>query len=634
MKSIEPNVLNGGTNKPPPYPVEPPTIISSAPVPESHTADLVSAVQFGYYDRVVELIEPAPYLASTPVAGNITLLHWAALNNRVEIARYLINKRAQVDAIGGALNSTPLHWAIRDGHTEMVIFLLSHQAQISLFDAEGFSALHLASMFGRTDIVAYLVAKGEDVDILDKCGMTPLMHAVSKIKNRDPTQLLVRLGSQINYQDPVNKCTPLHYAINASNKEAVQVLLDANARTDICNSDNETPLDVARRLSGNMSLMYLLSKNNGSNPGLPKWLQFDKSSRRLGTKLLPYILIIAVAFIIQLPISLIYRGILLVCLAGLTSGYMRIFFDNQMDRYLPIAIAQASIFWLYVCYFYYFSASVHVISIHFVCIILLTYLSWSNYYLAIKRDPGFIVGNREQLYRNIIQLVEQNLFDYETFCTSCLIKRPIRSKHCKDCHRCIAKFDHHCPWIDNCVGEKNLRYFVGFLFFTPICLGLFLHASFLRNIPYIMSYFKIIYILLISDYHRNCHLFSSETIPQALTIIINCSPVILWFTFIACVHILWISGLCVTILAQIASGYTTNEKFNFWRYKYLRNKSSSPFSLGYIQNLVDLINRPICCYTPVNIDWARIYSVEDFYQAIPLRIRQKLNLSSMELSNI
>ncbi|CAF4452738.1 unnamed protein product, partial [Adineta steineri] len=103
---------------------------------ESHTADLVSAVQFGYYDRVVELIEPAPYLASTPVAGNITLLHWAALNNRVEIAKYLINKRAQVDAIGGALNSTPLHWAIRDGHTEMVIFLLSHQAQISLFDAE------------------------------------------------------------------------------------------------------------------------------------------------------------------------------------------------------------------------------------------------------------------------------------------------------------------------------------------------------------------------------------------------------------------------------------------------------------------------------------------------------------------
>ena len=47
-------------------------------------------------------------------------------------------------------------------------------------------------MFGYTDIAAYLIAKGEDVDFLDKRGMTPLMHAVSRIRNRDPTQLLVR----------------------------------------------------------------------------------------------------------------------------------------------------------------------------------------------------------------------------------------------------------------------------------------------------------------------------------------------------------------------------------------------------------------------------------------------------------
>lgn len=47
-------------------------------------------------------------------------------------------------------------------------------------------------MFGYTDIVAYLIAKGQDVDLLDKHDMTPLMHAVSNIRNRDPTQLLVR----------------------------------------------------------------------------------------------------------------------------------------------------------------------------------------------------------------------------------------------------------------------------------------------------------------------------------------------------------------------------------------------------------------------------------------------------------
>lgn len=47
-------------------------------------------------------------------------------------------------------------------------------------------------MFGHTEIVAYLIAKGEDVDLIDKNGMTPLMHAAKRIRNREPTQLLIR----------------------------------------------------------------------------------------------------------------------------------------------------------------------------------------------------------------------------------------------------------------------------------------------------------------------------------------------------------------------------------------------------------------------------------------------------------
>jgi palmitoyltransferase len=96
-----------------------------------------SAVQYGFYERVVELIDADPQLASTSLNENITLLHWAAINSRIEIAKYLISKGAQVDAVGGILDATPLHWAIRDGKLDSVIFLLSYNANPAFIDNEG-----------------------------------------------------------------------------------------------------------------------------------------------------------------------------------------------------------------------------------------------------------------------------------------------------------------------------------------------------------------------------------------------------------------------------------------------------------------------------------------------------------------
>jgi ankyrin repeat protein len=509
--------------------------------------------------------------ASACSEGGISALHWAAWSKFPGIIKLLIQFNAQIDIATPDKLQTPFHWACIGGNLKCVALLAEAGANITARDAAGVQGVHFCALYDHMYCLDYLLLHGAQLDCSANNGQTPL-HMAADLNHSEIVIMLVHRGADLAARDKDGNTTLHIIAIKNRLYLLRRVLGQHPKRVNraLAIIDNEGL--TARNRAAKLKIQSLVDEFDSIAHICTRMRNYfcrdaadaPRDMWPIGVWCFFWIFLWCMHDLLflqpasELP-SLVHSILQLSVIISLSSWVSTHFSDpgfiagceGTSDNFptKPIDSSPDTDD-------NPFHSSNHAPARQRGLLepaeVTLNLLDESPTRDAMLTFSVTAADSPQRWARMYLSLLSQG--DTERVCLSCRIAKPLRSKHCSVCDRCVHSFDHHCPWVDNCVGANNYRAFFVFTTSTSAA-GVFYMIACLEAV--------IRHDLIASGWQAG-------------------------FFFHAAFMTLFVVGLWSTHVYFVSVNITTNEAVNWQRYEHFvklnPREVQSPWSKGCLQN--------------------------------------------------
>ncbi|RHY95860.1 hypothetical protein DYB37_005331 [Aphanomyces astaci] len=417
---------------------------------------------------------------------------------------------------------------------------------------------------------------------------TPLMWLCRYKFELDTMRMLIGLGANVHAVDG-NGYTALHWAaardVPLAAKHLIDLGIDLHAKTP----KGETALDLSNRVAWDIEDASRGKRTAAAVGFLRKVYAYDQaystfplSHSQMTGFWTPWVVLglggyathaLDGPYVVAGVLAAVAVGYALYSVAGLGVNP-----GKRKNASLMLGVNVGSTFWIVFVFLSCMADRVPIGTILFE-------MAWVGgilgcLYVTTTRDPGMLRTTPDERRRNIRELVDMKSRSEVKLCTTCIQRRPLRSKHDAELNGCVARFDHFCPFVANAVGAANHTFFLGFLVCAVAGIGGFLDLC---------------------DVVRD-----DVTYWDMATHLAHDYPVVISTCVLAIVHITWIGYLLGANIYGVLFAWTTNECVLQGR---VRVDPAAPvahhskYSRGIKQNVIDFFHLPI---GHNRIDWAKV----------------------------